>query len=361
MSEENERNNDIRVEVVARGKFDKIEHSLDFIEGMLCENSVAFIYGPPGCGKTFFAIHLLCCAATGRQAFALDVKQREALYVGLEGEASIKARIQAWMIENGVKSNPIYYALGSMNLITEGAQAELVRIMREHGIKVIAIDTLSMAATGIDENSAEHMTLVVSALHNIKRETGACVIAIAHTGKNERAGIRGHSSQRGNVDTIIEIETLNAKARKGKRGEPDSIEEPVTLSTERRATVRKQRDGADGARVQFRLTAHETPWRNARGNPVTSVAVSECEFRDLDAEEAVESGPQPRRLTSREKEALHILARQSRIEPPTVEQFQRALKRAHWGPENPSSWRSAFQRLLDKLSIDSNGEIEHVH
>lgn len=356
--------NHFRIEVVDAGGFDDLAPSFDFIEGMLCDNSVAFIYGPPGCGKTFLAIHLLCCAAMGRRAFNLDVAQRNALYVGLEGEASIKARIAAWMAQNNVNKNPIHYALGSMNLINSEAQDELIEIMRERGIKFVAIDTLSMAATGIDENSAEQMTLVVNALHNIKRETGACVVAVAHTGKNERAGIRGHSSQRGNTDTIIEIETLNAKARKGKRGEPDAAEEAVTNGTQRRVTVRKQRDGADGLRVHFRLARHETRWRNARGKPVCSVAVDECDLADFDAIEA-ETVEAARRLTPREREAASILddliRRHARIGPPSVDQFQRALKRAKWGPQHPATWRSAFRELKAKLEMDSNDGVISIH
>jgi len=352
-----------RLEVYDAGGFDDLAPSFDFIEGMLCDSSVGVSYGPPGCGKTFLAIHLLCCAATAREPFGLKVEQRNALYVGLEGEASIKARIEAWMIENKERKNPIHYALGSMNLIDEENQDALIEIIRQREVRFVVIDTLSMAATGIDENSAEHMTLIIEALHNIKRETGACVVAIAHTGKNEKAGIRGHSSQRGNVDTIIEIETLNQKARKAKRGEPEQPEEAVTLTTQRRATVRKQRDGADGQRVQFRLALHETRWRNARGEQIRSVAVSESEFKDFDAIESADIGPT---LTPREREALAVLdeltAKNGRIlGPPTIEQLRRALKAAKWGPANSSSWRTAFQRFADKLDLDSNGGIERVH
>lgn len=349
---------------VERGRYDRLKPSFDFIPGMLHDASVAIIYGPSGSGKTFFALHLLCSAALARPLFGEAIEQRKGLYVGLEGEAHIKARIQAWCAANKVDANPIDYALGTFHLADSDAVDALIEHMLERGIQFVVIDTLSIAMAGLDEIAGQQMTLVVNALHKIKRETGACVVAIAHTGKNEKAGIRGHSSQLGNVDTTIEIVCHNKETvREGNKVRV--IETEVTLATPRSATVRKQRDGEGNCKWPFTLALKETPLTDARGRAVCSPAVEECErFTDLD--EPAASTP-AKALSKADSEAIDVLtelaAKHDRlgIGAPTVEHLRKALKRSQWrADKSGSAWRMAFKRFADKLDLDSNGGIEHA-
>lgn len=346
---------------VEEGEYDDLKPAYDFIPGMLCDNTVAIIYGPPGSGKTFYALHLLCCAALGRPVFGETPEKRNGLYIGLEGEANIKARIQAWCVQNREKSNPIDYRLGPFHLADENAVDRLIERMQAREIRFVVIDTLSIASAGMDEISGAVMTEIVNVLHRIKRETGACVAALAHTGKNEKAGIRGHSSQLGNVDTTIELVVHN-KETVTAGGKSRVIEHEVTLRTPRSANVRKQRDGESNGKWLFTLALHDTSTLDARGRPVRSPALEESgleAFVDYEEPDAADAEPP---LTKREREAIAVLdklrEKYRRIGPPTVDQLRRALRREKWGPKGESAWRSAFKRLLDKLDIDSNDAIE---
>ncbi|MBN8606226.1 MAG: AAA family ATPase [Caulobacterales bacterium] len=350
---------------VRKGQYDALAPSLDFIPGMLHDSTVAIIYGPSGCGKTFFALHLLCSVALGRPLFGDKPEKRRGLYVGLEGEANIKARIQAWCVANGADSNPIHYALGAFHIGDDDDVANLIDRMQQCETQFVVIDTLSIAMAGLDEIAGQHMTLVVNALHRIKRETGACVVALAHTGKNEKAGIRGHSSQLGNVDTTIEIVCHNKETvREGNK--KHVIEHEVTLATPRSANVRKQRDGEGNRKWPFVLALKETALTDARGRPVTSPAVDECEqFADLDAD--AEAASPAKHLSKSDRAAMAVLsaliAKHERhgLGTPKVEQFRKALRRAEWRQgDKPNTWRPAFKRLLDKLEVDSNGGISHA-
>lgn len=334
---------------IGAGQYDELAPAFDFIPNTLQDSSVAIIYGPPQSGKTFFALHLLCSTALGRPLFGLQPEKRRGLYIGLEGEAGIKARIMAWCAENGAKKSPIHYALGSFDIADEDQRAELIEYIREHEIQFVVIDTLARTMTGLDEIAGKDMSLVIDALHEIKAETGACIVAIAHTGKDVSAGIRGHSSQLGNVDTTIELDSAA----------PPS--EALTHTTPRRARVRKQRDGETGTQFYFRLARHETPLRNARGEPVCSVAVSDCEaFKDWEAQQARTADAA--KFTDREREALDVLADMTRLTgSPSIDQLRRTLKRRRWADTlAPAAWRKAFQRLADKLDLDSNGSVEYA-
>jgi len=333
----------------APGKYDKLAPAFDFIEGTLQDHSVGMIYSPPQSGKTFYSLHLLCSAAIGRPAFGLKVEKRVSLYIGLEGEAGIKSRIMAWCAQNKVDRSPIHYAVGAFNILDAQQREALIEYMEAHGIQFVVIDTLSRAMTGTDENVAKEMSPVIDALHEIKERTSACVVAITHTGKDVAAGIRGWSGQLGNVDTTIEV---TAHVAPGEEPRPD---------TPRTARVRKQRDIEAGGVVSFKLAVHETAVVNARGEKVRSVALDEHErFTDLETAKA-------KPLSKGEREAMDVLrdliAKNDKlgIGAPTHDQFRKALKRACWRKhDKPPTWRKAWERVRDKLELDSNGGIEHA-
>lgn len=345
------------------GEYDDLEASMDFVRDVLFDRTVVNVYGPSGAGKTFIVLHMVCSAALERDVFGKKTEKREALYVGLEGEPNIKVRLKAWCVKNGIQRSPISYALGAFDLADDRCVNQIIERARKKRFDVIIIDTLAMAMVGLDEISGQHVSIVLDALHRIKRETGACVIVIDHTGKNLRAGARGHSSKLGNVDTSIEIQVHNTRIvqRQGKRVE---LVDPIRPETPRSLVVHKQRDaeGGGGVRFRFTLTKHETDVRNARGERVASLAVDESEhFKEWPEEEDTAQMPT---LTTRDSEALEILhalnRRLGRAGPASLDQLQRALKRENWGPKNPAAFRKAWERLKAKLDIDSNGAVESV-
>lgn len=337
---------------VPAGRYDSLAPQFDFLPGLLHDGTVGILYGPPGSGKTFFALHLLCSTALGRKLFGVVPEQRNGLYVGLEGEAGIKARVAAWCAENGVDDNPIHYALGSFSIASEGERdvLDLIDHMKRQHVGFVVIDTLSLAMAGLDEISGQHMTLVIDTLHRIKRETGACVVAIAHTGKNEKAGIRGHSSQLGNVDTTIEIVCQN-KETVSDGNKTRVVEHDVTLATPRYAVVRKQRDGEGGKRFHFTLKLHDTPFTDARGNTLQRPALCEHEaFTDL----TDDSARPARGVDALALETLAALQkRNARLEiPVTRAAYRSALKREGWKPgnsPNADAWARGFRRLMERL------------
>lgn len=343
---------------VGAGAYDDDAPLFDFVREYLYENSLVFIFGPPGSGKTFFTMHLLCSTALGRPVFGLTTDKRRCLYIGLEGDAGIKSRIAAWCVQNRVDSNPIHYARGPLNLGDESGSDvdDVIDYAKKHRIGFIALDTFAMATAGLDEVSGAHMTFALNQLHRIRAETGACVLAVHHTGKDQTKGLRGHSSLLGNSDTVIELQ-VHAKDAS------TAGEAPVTNETPRSATVKKQRDGRTGKRLHFGLIERETPFSNARGETVTSLAVDENErFSELPAEE--EGAAPARKPSKRERDAADILdalnRKLGRAGPASLDQLRRALKREKWGPDNPTTWRSAFRDLKARMEMGDHDAVLHI-
>jgi hypothetical protein len=130
-------------------------------------------------------------------------------------------------------------------------------------VKLIIIDTLARAFAGGNENASEDMGLLVQNMDQIRAETGACVLFIHHSGKDQAKGARGHSSLRAALDTEIEV-----KAEEG--------------SDIKTATTVKQRETKKGDVFAFRLDA-VVLGQNRYGEDVTT-----CLIRPADAAEVPE-------------------------------------------------------------------------
>jgi hypothetical protein len=72
---------------------------------------------------------------------------------------------------------------------------------------ILVIDTLNASAPGVDENGSVGMGSVLSGAKRLAQITEGLVILIHHSGKNEGAGLRGHSSLLAALDTAIFVST----------------------------------------------------------------------------------------------------------------------------------------------------------
>lgn len=336
---------------IPAGEYDQLPPTEYILEGTLAINSVGMFSGASGAGKTFAAIYTQVAIASGRSIFGLAVAKLSCLYVGLEGETAIKARIAACCDQLSLDSSPLHYALGQFNIANEEDVAGLIDYMLRHRIGYVVIDTLSLAIAGLDENTGQAMTMVMEVLHRIKRETGACVMAVAHLGKNPKAGVRGHSSQHGNADTVLEVMVHNVERVRDGRMKAREIEHPVTLATPRSLVVRKQRDGEGGKRLRFSLALRDTPFRDTRGNVMRSPAVCEHEaFTDHGVED--DAPDRPAGVDALVLDTLEVLKRRSRrLELPVCrDDLRHALEREGWRSDvTGPTWRQAFSRLVKRL------------
>jgi hypothetical protein len=113
------------------------------------------------------------------------------------------------------------------------AVERLIATANSKGAKLIIIDTLSRSMPGADENSAIDMTRMISKFGEIIQETGAAIVVVHHTGKDDNKGSRGHSSLKAAADIEVEITKSNSgghilRLTKVKDGRSD-LEYPFTL------------------------------------------------------------------------------------------------------------------------------------
>ena len=165
------------------------------IPGEIPESSLVVIFGESGAGKSFLSLD-----------YALRISaDRNVVYIPTEGVSGYKKRVSAWMKHNNVSREPlIHFIAGAVSLYERDTFEELKHDLKNLKPSVIVVDTLAMAAVGMDENSARDMGIILSSCRALQHELGVTVVLVHHVGA---AGLRerGSTALRGNADMMIRV------------------------------------------------------------------------------------------------------------------------------------------------------------
>jgi len=237
--------------------------SIDYlVKGLIEPGTLALMYGESTSGKSFLALHIAYLLSLGFSIFGRRVGEPvPVLYVALEGERNFPRRIKA-AAAKWSRSYNFFYVTQPIDLLTGIGDAEaIVEIALALKARLIVIDTFARAIGPGSENDPTDMNGMIEALDFIKRETGAAVMVIHHSGKDQSKGPRGYSSLKPAVDTLIEV-------TRDDDGRHMRIENVKTASTAKRST-------SNSTSLSWERTLTAT-WS-------TSCAVREGSVRDEDS------------------------------------------------------------------------------
>lgn len=178
------------------------------IDTILPEGGLCTLYGPPESFKSFVALDLALCVASGRPWHGYEVQQGHVLYVAAEGGPGIGKRVRAWLLAQGLSASTteVAWLIESLSIFKDSTDMALLldRIAEIERIpRLIVIDTLARCFDG-DENQQEDMGRFVAGLDRLRHEYGSTLLAIHHTrldGDRER----GNTALRGGTDTMMSI------------------------------------------------------------------------------------------------------------------------------------------------------------
>lgn len=247
----------------AKTKF-KIEPALAFaqrpgvtwsIKHLLPRTGLAVIYGQPGSGKSFMALDMVAAIARGVTWHGRRVRKGRVVYVAAEGAGGFASRMKAYALAHTLEELDIGVIADTPNFYAATDNKAIAERVREwEGADVIVIDTLSASSAGADENTGKDMNLIVGRMNKLQAATGALVVLVHHSGKDESKGARGWSGLKAAVDVEIEVSRPDD-------GEPGRV-----------ARITKQKDGESGAAFGFELEMVELGF-DEDGDPIRSCVV----------------------------------------------------------------------------------------
>jgi hypothetical protein len=212
------------------------------IVGLIPQQGVGFVYGPPGSLKSFLMLDLCLAIACGLPDwFGHKIQCAGAVvYISVEGMGHFKFRLMAWEAHRGKNADTAPFVLikESINFMREadiGKLVATVRAIRDKltvPITLVVVDTVSRVLPGAKENNQEDMTIFVAACEAVYKEFNCAVAGIHHS--NKEGGFRGSSVMPGAGDFLIEVKRESGEmkgsivARKVKDA-PDGWEQFFTV------------------------------------------------------------------------------------------------------------------------------------
>ena len=233
------------------------------VKGLIPMATLGVIYGASGSGKSFFALDLMAAVARavmikkvarmarmapmaqdgaegsseskGPEWCGHKVNPARVCWIAAEGVEDMRKRVQGYAIAQGISLDelPMEFIGEAPSLLEDVDVKAVIKQMRAKGrFDLVVIDTLAQVMAGGNENSGEDMGKVLAYCREITRLTGAMVLLIHHSGKDESRGARGWSGLRAAADFEFEI---------------------IRADDERVAIVTKMKGGEDGGEYGFRL------------------------------------------------------------------------------------------------------------
>lgn len=230
------------------------------VKGWLDRGASSVVYGESNVGKTFFALNLALHVAAGDDWRGHRVPRGEkwagpVLYVAAEGGSGINNRIEAMRHEHPdmmqrIDENGDFLLLSeALDLCTSMDAEYLVGAIRDSITdkppSLIVIDTLARTMGGGDENTAKDMGQFIRSIDMLRKETGAHVMVIHHSGKDASKGARGSGSLRAAVDTEIELTRNDGVVMAEARKQRDMPCDGVFAYTLKSVFLGKDEDGDD--------------------------------------------------------------------------------------------------------------------
>jgi hypothetical protein len=221
------------------------------IEGAMPLEGLPFIGGQSSAGKTFIAILIAVCAASGKPFFGHEVKERVgSVIVAAEGKGMLRARIAAAMKELGVeggipvawvKQVPDFNQADGLQAFVRDLRAICEHFKTKFGVRLglVFVDTVSASFDIKEEADNAEAARVCKVMRRIGDAIAALVVPIHHYGKNAAVGLRGASAWRANADFVLSVMA--------------DIDPQTGNVTNRQLAIAKDRDGAQGPLTGFTL------------------------------------------------------------------------------------------------------------
>ncbi len=248
------------------------------VKGLIPRAGLTVVWGPPKCGKSFWAFDLAMHVARGVPYRGRRVQQGAVVYLALEGGYGFRARVDAYRRTHGIKDAPFYLVTDRTSLVQDVADliADIKRQVGKTFPALVVIDTLNRSLVG-SESKDEDMAAYIRAADTI-REAFDCAVMVVHHCGVDGTRPRGHTSLTGAADA------QHAVTREGGN---------IVV------TVEWMKDGPEGDRIVSRLEPVNLD-TVVDGEPINSCVI-------VPTDDCMEQQTRERKVKGAKKVALDLL------------------------------------------------------
>jgi hypothetical protein len=215
---------------------------------VLTENGLSVLWGRSGAMKSFVALDMALCVATGADWHGHTVKHGMVVYVAAEGSHGLGRRAVGWRRTRGKDlAKPSFKLIPHAVALTSDDLDAMVQTILQLATRpsLIVIDTLARTFGQGDENKQADMNAYVGAADRLRESTGAHVMIIHHSGVHEDKRERGSNVLRGAADTVIKVARKDDKLdiiNQGPEGKQKDAEEFPTVKLRTQKVYFEQAD-----------------------------------------------------------------------------------------------------------------------
>jgi len=188
-------------ELVDTDGLDSIPDPVPVVEGWLYADSLAWLIGKPGSGKSFVALDIAASVGTARTWHGCTVQGGTVVYLVAEGLRGIRKRVRAWEAQYQQRMTNVLFLPRPIQVASQ-EWAVLTAACEQIKPALIIGDTQARLAVGIDENDNTEMGVFIDRMEKLRQASGACVMLVHHTGKDGAEG-RGASAVKAALQTEI--------------------------------------------------------------------------------------------------------------------------------------------------------------
>lgn len=252
-----------RYRLVSRPEYMARSPTAWLVKGILPAVGIGSIYGASGSGKSFLTLDLLHALASEPAWFGYRIRKNvPVVYLALEAAGGMPNRIRAWSVKNNRAAPEGFHLLETVGADGKPFQIADADDMRSLGLLlfealgggvVVAIDTLALAAGGLEENSASEMSSAILGAKALQEACAGLVLLVHHAGKDAAKGMRGSSALFAAMDVVIEVTRSPQDARAWR--------------------LEKSKEGQDGVGAAFKLCSVPLGLRDEDNEEVHGAAV----------------------------------------------------------------------------------------
>ena len=185
------------------------------IDRLIERGTMNVLFGPPGAAKSYVAIDMSLCMATGERFAGRDVASGLVVSGGGEGKRAFGRRLRAWragreLDERVVNDRFVYFGdrVGLLQSANVHNLAEAIAELadeRQHKVEMITFDTWARHLEG-DENATADVQKGCTNIFALLRDRFDCTVnLIHHTGWTDPTRMRGARALEAECDGVYAV------------------------------------------------------------------------------------------------------------------------------------------------------------